>query len=207
MGIEILIVDDHELFAEGLEILLSTVPDVSVAGSVATADDAVQRVKESRVDLVLMDVRLAGERNGIGATRDIKAIAPSVKVIVLTMFTDPATVAEAVRAGADGYMCKGTSPDTLVRAIRQVMRGHAVLDPQVTEGIFGQLGRNSRALTQRELQVLQSLAVGSSTRDVAGEIHVSEETVKSYLKQVFRKLHVHDRTEAVAESIRRGFIH
>lgn len=207
MDIEILIVDDHELFAEGLEILLSSVPDVSVIGSVATADDAIQKVKESRVDLVLMDVRLAGERNGIEATREIKSFAPSVKVMVLTMFTDPATVAEAVRAGADGYMCKATSPETLTRAIRQVMTGNAFLDPQVTEGIFGQLGRNSRALTQRELQVLQSLAVGSSTRDVAGEIHVSEETVKSYLKQVFRKLHVHDRTEAVAESIRRGFIH
>lgn len=207
MYIETLIADDHQLFAQGLEGILSAVPEISITGRAATADDVVDRVKDTRVDLVLMDIRLSGERNGIEATRQIKAFAPSVKVIVLTMFTDPATVAEAVRAGADGYMCKATSPDTLIHAIRQVMGGKSVLDPQVTEGIFGQLGKNARALTQRELQVLQSLAVGSSTREVAGEIHVSEETVKSYLKQVFRKLHVHDRTEAVAEALRRGLIH
>jgi DNA-binding NarL/FixJ family response regulator len=124
------------------------------------------------------------------------------------MFTDPATVAEAVKAGADGYLSKSSSREVVVQAIRDVAEGRQVLDPNVTEGIFGRIGgRDPRALTDRELTVLQELAHGRSTREVAEHIFVSEETVKTYLKQIFRKLDVHDRTEAVAEAFRRGLVH
>jgi DNA-binding NarL/FixJ family response regulator len=124
------------------------------------------------------------------------------------MFTDPGTVAEAVKAGADGYLSKGASKEVVVQAIKDVSEGKSVLDPNVTEGIFGRIGgRDPQALTDRELTVLQELTHGKSTREVAEHIHVSEETVKTYLKQIFRKLEVHDRTEAVAEAFRRGLVH
>jgi two-component system NarL family response regulator len=124
------------------------------------------------------------------------------------MFTDPATVAEAVKAGADGYLSKGTSRENVLRAIKDVVQGRSVLDPTVTEGVFGRIGRpSSEALTDRELTVLQKLAHGQSTKQVADEIFVSEETVKSHLKQIFRKLGARDRTQAVAEALRRGLVH
>ncbi len=146
--------------------------------------------------------------NGIEACRQIKQAYPDTRVLVLTMFTDPATVAEAVKAGADGYLSKGASKESVVKAIQDVSEGRAVLDPNVTEGIFGRIsGKDVQALSDRELTVLQELSHGKSTREVAGHIHVSEETVKTYLKQIFRKLGVHDRTEAVAEAFRRGLVH
>jgi two-component system, NarL family, nitrate/nitrite response regulator NarL len=124
------------------------------------------------------------------------------------MFTDPGTVAEAVKAGADGYLSKGSSRDNVLQAIRDVAEGRSVLDPNVTEGIFGRIGgKDPHALSDRELTVLQELSHGKSTRAVAEHIHVSEETVKTYLKQIFRKLEVRDRTEAVAEAFRRGLVH
>jgi DNA-binding NarL/FixJ family response regulator len=155
-----------------------------------------------------MDVKLPGEVSGIDATRQIKESHPQVKVLMLTMFTDPGTVAEAVKAGADGYLSKGSSREAVIKAIHDVAAGLSVLDPNVTEGIFGRLmTRDVRALTERELQVLQELAHGLSSRDVAEKFHISEETVKTYLKHIYRKLGVRDRTEAVAEALRRGLIH
>jgi DNA-binding NarL/FixJ family response regulator len=146
--------------------------------------------------------------SGIEATRLIKEESPDTKVLILTMFTDPGTVAEAVKAGADGYLSKGASGDALVQGIRDVADGRSVLDPNVTEGIFGRIGgKDIRALSDRELTVLQELTHGKSTREVAEHIHVSEETVKTYLKQIFKKLGVRDRTEAVAEAFRRGLVH
>jgi DNA-binding NarL/FixJ family response regulator len=155
-----------------------------------------------------MDVNLGKGMNGIEATRQIKEQDPDIKVLVLTMFTDPGTVAEAVKAGADGYLSKGSSREAVVQAIRDVSEGRAVLDPNVTEGIFGRIsGKDPQGLSDRELSVLQQLSHGRTTREVAEHIHVSEETVKTYLKQIFRKLEVHDRTEAVAEAFRRGLVH
>jgi DNA-binding NarL/FixJ family response regulator len=188
--------------------MLSMAEEVELVAVVNNGEDAVERVRGGGVDVVLMDVNLGTGINGIEATRRIKEVAPDIKVLILTMFTDPATVTEAVRAGADGYLSKGASSDAVVQAIKDVAEGRSVLDPNVTEGIFGRLGgKDPRALSDRELAVLQELAHGHTTREVAAELHVSEETVKTYLKQIFRKLDVRDRTEAVAEAFRRGLVH
>jgi DNA-binding NarL/FixJ family response regulator len=208
MTLRVLIAEDHTLVSEGLETMLSMADGVELVGSVDTGDQAVSRSQSESVDIVLMDVNLGKSMSGIEATRRIKEHSPDIKILVLTMFTDPGTVAEAVKAGADGYLSKGASRETVVQAIRDVAEGRAVLDPNVTEGIFGRIsGKDPRALTDRELIVLQELSHGKSTREVAEHIHVSEETVKTYLKQIFRKLGVHDRTEAVAEAFRRGLVH
>ena len=208
MTISILIVEDHTVVSEGLEAMLSTAEDLNLLGTRTSAEAAIETVGSGGVDVVLMDVSLAGTLTGIDATRAIKDSSSQTKVLVLTMYTDPATVAEAIKAGADGYMSKGASRDSLLRAIRDVAEGKAVLDPGVTDGVFGRLGgRQSSALSDREVAVLQSLSNGNSTKDTASEMHLSEETIKTYLKQVFRKLQVRDRTEAVAEAFRRGLIH
>lgn len=209
MTLRVLIAEDHTLVSEGLEVMLSMAEDIELAGVVDSGEQAVERATgEEEVDVVLMDVNLGKGMNGIEATREIKKSSPDTKVLVLSMFTDPGTVAEAVKAGADGYLSKSASREAVVQAIHDVAEGRSVLDPNVTEGIFGRIGgKDPRALTDRELEVLQELAHGNSTREVAEHIHVSEETVKTYLKQIFRKLQVRDRTEAVAEAFRRGLVH
>lgn len=203
-----LITEDHTLVSEGLEAMLNMSDEVELVGVVDSGERAIERVDAGGVDVVLMDVNLGQAMNGIEATRRIKESKPDTRVLVLTMFTDPGTVAEAVKAGADGYLSKGASKESVLQAIRDVSMGRAVLDPNVTEGIFGRItGKDPHALSDRELTVLQELSHGKSTREVAQHIHVSEETVKTYLKQIFRKLGVHDRTEAVAEAFRRGLVH
>lgn len=208
MSLKILIAEDHTLVSQGLEVMLSMDDGLELAAVVDSGDEAVAQVSGQRIDVVLMDVNLGEGINGIEATRQLKQRSPDTKVLMLTMFTDPGTVAEAVKAGADGYLSKGSSRESVIRAIREVAEGRSVLDPNVTEGVFGRIGsRDPHALTDRELTVLQQLTHGKSTREVAEHIHVSEETVKTYLKQIFRKLDVRDRTEAVAEAFRRGLVH
>ena len=208
MTLKVLIAEDHTLVSQGLEVMLSMSDGLELAGVVETGEAAVERANVNEVDVVLMDVNLGSGINGIEATRRIKQEHPDIKVLILTMFTDPGTVAEAVKAGADGYLSKGASREHVVAAIHDVSEGRSVLDPNVTEGVFGRIGGRARgALTDRELTVLQQLTHGKSTREVAEHIHVSEETVKTYLKQIFRKLEVRDRTEAVAEAFRRGLVH
>jgi DNA-binding NarL/FixJ family response regulator len=208
VSVRILIAEDHTLVTQGLQAMLSMADDLVLADAVDNGATAVERVRHESIDVVLMDVNLGEGINGIEATRLIKKDSPDTRVLILTMFTDPGTVAEAVKAGADGYLSKGSSRESVVRAIRNVAEGRSVLDPNVTDGIFGRIGgRDPHALTDRELTVLQQLTHGNSTREVAEHIHVSEETVKTYLKQIFRKLGVRDRTEAVAEAFRRGLVH
>ena len=189
--------------------MLSISDDLELAEVVADGALAVERVKQEGIDIVLMDVSLGdGSINGIEATRQIKEHSPKTKVVIITMFTDPGTVAEAVKAGADAYISKSSTREFVLQAIYEVANGRSVLDPNVTDGIFGRISnRDPNVLSDRELEVLQELTHGHSTKGVAERIHVSEETVKSYLKQVFRKLGVKDRTEAVAEGFRRGLVH
>ena len=208
MSLRILIVEDHRLVSQGLEMMLSMVDDFETVGVVATGDEAVECAQKADVDIVLMDVNLGQGLNGIEATRQIKSAVPDTKVLMLTMFTDPATVTEAVKAGADGYISKGAEGDAVERAIRDIMNGNSVLDPSVTRGVFGRLGdRDPGSLSERELEILQVLAEGRSTKEIAEKVFLSEETVKTYLKAIFRKLDVRDRTEAVAEGFRRGLVH
>ena len=208
MKVRVVIAEDHTLVSEGLRAMLSTSDEIEVVATVDAGEEVVRLAEGGSIDVVLMDLKLSDETSGMEATRRIKQSAPETKVVVLSMFTDPGTVAEAVKAGADGYLSKGTSGDEVIRAIKKVMEGSSVLDPSVTEGVLGRLGRESpTALTDRELDVLQRLAHGRSTKEVAGEIAVSEETVKSHVKQIFKKLGVRDRTQAVAEALRRGLVH
>lgn len=208
MTTKLMVVEDHEIVSQALRDMLGMEQDLEVVASAESVEEAEELLESEHIDVILMDVRLKGEHSGIDATRALKGRLNGIKIIVLTMFTDPATVTEAIKAGADAYVSKGSSKELLVRTIKDVAAGRAVLDPSVTEGVFEQLGgRETAGLTPRETTVLQQLSDGETTRDVARNMFVSEETVKSYLKQIFKKLGVRDRTEAVAEAFRRGLIH
>lgn len=208
MTIRALIVEDHALVSEGLKLMLSMTDGVRLVGIVRSGEEALECVRMQPVDIVLMDVNLGDGMNGIDTTREIKRAAPDTHVLILTMYTDPTTVTQAVKAGANGYLSKGASREAVERAIKDVLAGRSVLDPNVTKGVFGRLGdRDPSALNERELEILQSLSHGRSTKEVAEDAFLSEETVKTYLKQIFRKLGVRDRTEAVAEAFRRGLVH
>jgi DNA-binding NarL/FixJ family response regulator len=207
MSLRVLIAEDHTLVSEGLEVMLSMADDVELAGTVSNGEAAIDATRVGEVDVVLMDVNLGQSMSGIEATRQIKEISPSTRVLILSMFTDPGTVSEGIKAGADGYLSKSASRESVIQAIRDVSQGRSVLDPNVTEGIFGRIGgKDPDALTDRELSCLQLLADGQSTKEIASEMHLSEETVKTYLKSIFKKLAVRDRTEAVAEAFRRGLV-
>jgi DNA-binding NarL/FixJ family response regulator len=207
MSLRVLIAEDHTLVSEGLEVMLSMADGVELAGTVSNGEAAIDATRVGEVDVVLMDVNLGQSMSGIEATRHIKEVSPSTRVLILSMFTDPGTVSEGIKAGADGYLSKSASRESVIQAIRDVSQGRSVLDPNVTEGIFGRIGgKDPDALTDRELSCLQLLADGQSTKEIASEMHLSEETVKTYLKSIFKKLAVRDRTEAVAEAFRRGLV-
>jgi len=207
MTVRTLIAEDHVLVSQGLEVMLGRAEDVQLVGVVDTGELAVERSGESEIDVILMDINLGAGISGIEATKLVKERSPDTKVLILTMYTDPGTVAEAIKAGADGYVSKGASGEVLTQAIRDVAKGRSVLDANVTEGIFDRIGgKETRVLSDRELRVLQELTNGSSTKEIAEALFVSEETVKSHLKHIFRKLKVRDRTEAVAEAFRRGLV-
>lgn len=208
MTLNALIVDDHTLVSQGLEMMLSMIEGVEPVAVVNTGEAALDIVADAPIDLVLMDVNLGPSMSGIETTERLKRISPDIKVLMLTMFTDPATVTRAVKAGADGYLSKGASREEVERAIHEVMAGRAVLDPAVTKGVFGTLGKDDpQALTARELDILQELSNQRSTREIGETLFLSEDTVRGHLKAIFRKLQVRDRTEAVSEAFRRGIVH
>ena len=207
MNLRVLIADDHTLVSEGLEVMLAMADGLELAGSVSNGEAAIDAAREGEVDVILMDVNLSQSMSGIEATKQVKEIAPSTRVLILSMFTDPGTVSEGIKAGADGYLSKSASRESVIQAIRDVAEGRSVLDPNVTDGIFGRIAKKDPdALTDRELNCLQYLANGLSTKEMASQMHLAEETVKTYLKSIFKKLAVRDRTEAVAEAFRRGLV-
>lgn len=207
MSLRVLIAEDHTLVSEGLEVMLAMADGLELAGTVSNGEAAIDAAREGEVDVILMDVNLSQSMSGIEATKQVKEIAPSTRVLILSMFTDPGTVSEGIKAGADGYLSKSASRESVIQAIRDVADGRSVLDPNVTDGIFGRIAKKDPdALTDRELNCLQYLANGLSTKEMASEMHLAEETVKTYLKSIFKKLAVRDRTEAVAEAFRRGLV-
>ena len=208
MSLNALIVDDHTLVSQGLELMLTMIDGVEPVAVVDSGEAALDIVAEAHIDLVLMDVNLGPRMSGIETTERLKKLAPEIKVLMLTMFTDPATVTRAVKAGADGYLSKGASREAVERAIHDVMAGRSVLDPAVTKGVFGTLGKDDpQALTEREMDILQELSNQRSTREIGEALFLSEDTVRGHLKAIFRKLQVRDRAEAVSEAFRRGIVH
>jgi DNA-binding NarL/FixJ family response regulator len=211
--IRALIVDDHPVTREGLRTALELSEDaVVVVGEAASGEEAIERAKELTPDVVFMDVRMPG-MDGIEATRRIRQAAPATKVILITIDESRGAISEAIQAGVSGYLLKDASVDALVDAARNAVEGNAVIHPQLTktfieEAHFGENeGPQTTPLSKREREILQKVADGATTRQVASDLGISPHTVKTHLERIFEKLGANDRAQAVAIAIRTGIVH
>jgi len=198
--IRVLIVDDHPVFRDGLAGLLATLGDVEIHGSVGTADEALDAVRNSRPDVVLMDLNLPGA-SGVEATRQVLELAPSSAVLVITMVDDDDSVVAALRAGARGYVLKGASAEEISAAIRTVAAGGAVFGAAIANRLAAPPAPHSTAtlgrdLTPREQEVLALLADGMSNKQIAKTIDISLKTVQNHVSRILDKLQAADRTQA-----------
>ncbi|MHB8620890.1 MAG: response regulator [Chloroflexota bacterium] len=210
--IGVLVADDHELVRSGLVLLLSTAPGIRVVAQASDGEQCVAAATIHHPDLVLMDLKMP-RLDGLAATRRLKICLPSVKVVLLTGVEDAENILEATSIGADGYLLKTTSSEELIRAIRSVAAGEAYLQPAVTRQLFDRLLWRPRpdpppnlGVSPREIEVLRLMATTSSNREIAEKLVVSEETVRSHIKSILRKLGQPDRTQAVLAGIRHGIV-
>jgi DNA-binding NarL/FixJ family response regulator len=209
--LRVLVVDDHPTFRRGLGALLASLPDVELVGEAADGEAAVERARDLAPDVVVMDLDMPG-LGGVEATRRIVAARPSVAVLVLTMLDEDESVFAAMRAGARGYVVKGADTDDVLRALESVARGDAVFGPTVASRVLSYLTRPLSArdpllfpeLTDREREVLELMARGLSNGEIARKLVVSPKTVRNHVSNVFTKLQVTDRSEAVERARRAG---
>lgn len=203
--IKVLLVDNHRIVREGLAMVIDREPDMHVAASAASADDAVRRHREQRPDVTIMDLQLGGT-SGVHAIRQIRAGDPAARIVVLTMMRGDEDIYRAMEAGAVTYLLKDTAIEDLTRVIRDV---HAGRSPRVSPEIKAQMvARAERpSLTDRETEVLELVRRGLRNREIAGSLGISEETVQSHVRSILSKLDVPDRTAAVDVALRRGILH
>ena len=201
--IRVLIVDDHAPFRAGLRALLTSVPDMEVAGEAENGDDAIREADKLQPDVILMDIQMPG-MNGIEATRLIYQSSPHIGVIVLTMFEDDDSVFAAMRAGARGYLLKGADQTEILRALHSVGSGEALFGPGIARRLinfFAQIQPQSPhpfpELTEREREVLDLLARGRNNAEIAGTLVISQKTVRNHVSNIFNKLQVADRAQAI----------
>jgi DNA-binding NarL/FixJ family response regulator len=204
--IRVLIVDDHPVVRDGLRGVLDGEPDMQVVGEAGHGAEALVRVRAAPVDIVLMDLRMP-TMGGVEAIGALKRTAPEVRVLVLTTYDTDRDVLPAIEAGATGYLLKDTPREELLRAVRAAHRGEAVLSPAVAGRLMGQVRAPARdALSARELEVLRFVAAGSTNRETAKRLFISEATVKTHLLHIYAKLEVRDRASAVAAGYQRGLL-
>ena len=203
--VTVLIVDDHAIVRHGLRTYLNAQAGLLVVGEAVSGEEAVRLVSELVPDVVLLDLVLPG-LDGIEATRQIRCTSPSTRVIVLTSFADDDLVVRALRAGALSYLLKESHPSDVAAAVRRSARGEAVIHPTIASRLLGEGSGGPDELSERELQVLRLLAAGRSNATIAGELQISEQTVKKHVSNILGKLHVADRTQAAVYAWQEGLV-
>ncbi|MBW4488007.1 MAG: response regulator transcription factor [Trichocoleus desertorum ATA4-8-CV12] len=210
--IRVLLVDDQSILRQGLKALLELEPDLDVVGDASNGQVAIQQVETLQPDVVLMDVRMP-VMDGVAATKSICQRFPAIKVLVLTTFDDDEYIAEAMRVGAIGYLLKDTPSEELAAAIRAVHKGYAQFGPGIFQKVLSHMGPKPTAnasppaeplplppelseLTPREREVLRLIAAGSSNREIAQTLFISEGTVKNHVTNILNRLNLRDRTQA-----------
>ncbi len=201
--IRILIVDDHSVVREGLVSLVKRKSDMVVVGEGCNGREAVELWKEHRPDVTLLDLRMP-ELDGVGAIKEIREMDENAHIVVLTTYDGDEDIYRAIKAGAKAYLLKDTARDALVETVRRVHAGETYLPPQLAAKLAERV--SGEALSPREIDVLQRMAVGKSNKEIGAELFISEGTVKTHIKSIFSKLDVVSRTEAVATANRRGLI-
>jgi DNA-binding NarL/FixJ family response regulator len=204
--IRLVIVDDHPVVRGGLRDTFADAEDIVVVGEAGDGAEGVDRAKALAADVVLMDLRMPG-MDGVAATADLREQAPDARVLILTTFDSESDVLPAIEAGATGYLLKDALPDDLMRAVRAAARGEPVLAPSVTQNLMGQVRKpGAGTLTDREKEVLQLVANGSSNREAATALFIGEASIKTHLQHIYDKLGVRDRASAVGEGYRRRLL-
>lgn len=208
--IRVLIADDHPVVREGLAAMLSREPDIDVVGEAQDGQEAVDRAGTLKPNVILMDLMMP-KVGGVDAIRMIRERHPAVQTIVLTTYGDDDSIFQGIAAGARGYLLKDAPRDELFRAIRAVARGESLLQPAVATRLLDRFTRPKNevaqeTLTERELEVLRLLSKGSANKQIGVSLKISESTVKTHVANIFQKLNVSDRTEAVTVALQRGLI-
>ena len=213
MAIRVVIADDHSLVRQGLRRYLEMAGDIQVVGEASNGREVLGMMENGvgQPDIVLLDIRMP-EMDGLETARKIRQRHPEIGVIMLTAYDDRQFVVEAVRAGARGYVLKARDAEHLIQTVRLVAGGNMVIDPQLVVALADELSqskerdRKAETLTAREVEVLQLLAFGHTNKDIADQLFISPDTVKTHLEHIFEKLGATDRTAAVAEALRRRLI-
>jgi two-component system response regulator DegU len=229
--VRLIIADDHQLFREGLKRILNMEDDFEVISECGDGIQVIELCNEKRPDVVLMDINMPIE-NGVAATEKIRDFFPDIKVVILSIHDDESYVFETLRKGASGYLLKDMEAEALIKAIRSVVAGHAYIHPKVTGKLINQLRRmtyldeagvvqkeaanheagmkymnsSDHPLTKRESEVLRLMAEGKSNKVIGEQLYISEKTVKNHVSSILQKMGVDDRTQAVINSIKNGWV-
>ncbi|MCB0167013.1 MAG: response regulator transcription factor [Anaerolineae bacterium] len=213
--IRVLVVDDHTLFRDGLIAILTNIPDIEAVGEAGTGREAVAQVKALAPDVILMDINMP-DLNGIEATQQVLAIKPDTGIIMLTMLEDNDSLFAAMCAGARGYILKGADKAEVIKTIRAVAAGEALFGPAIATRLttFFQNARGGTQqledtapfpdLTDREREVLELIAQGENNQDIAQQLHISAKTVSNHISNIFNKLQVADRAQAIVKARQAG---
>jgi two-component system, NarL family, response regulator DevR len=211
--IRLLIIDDHEMVREGLKAMLAKEHDFEIVGDAANAEQAYELIARLHPDVILLDIRLPGV-SGIEVCRTVTERYPETAVIILTTFTDETLVAQCIQAGARGFIVKDIERFDLKRSIRAVARGEAAIDPKAAVAVLAQLRRAPHKsdepapelLSPQQLVILRLVAQGFSSREIATQLYLSENTVKGYVQEMLHRLGVKNRTEAVMAAVKQGWL-
>jgi two-component system, NarL family, response regulator NreC len=212
--ITVLLADDHRILREGVKSLIEKAPDIEVVGEASEGGEAVAKAQALSPDIVLMDITMPG-MNGLEATRQIKALKPNIKVLILSMHESNQYISQFLRSGASGYVLKDTAASELVGAIHAIFQGDAFLYPSIARKLLeeylqkvqsGEESESYDGLTGREREILKMIAEGRSNKDIADLLSLSIRTVQAHRANLMGKLHMHDRTELVRYAIRKGLI-
>jgi len=209
-SLRLVVVDDHALFRRGLVGLLEEMPGFQVVGQAGNGEQALPLIEQTKPDIVLLDLNMP-KMDGIATLRELRSRRIPVRVMMLTISQDDADLMDAIRAGADGYLLKNTEPDDLRRSIQRVYEGQGALSPEVTGPVLRALSRfttnaPSPLLSDRELEVLDCMVDGLTTQQMAARLFISENTVTTHVRQIFEKLEVSNRAEAVGKGMQLGLI-
>ncbi|MEJ5240654.1 MAG: response regulator transcription factor [Anaerolineales bacterium] len=207
--ISVFVVDDHSLFRRGLIALLREMPEFRVLGEAGEAETAFTHILQTRPQIVLLDVHMPST-SGLELLNWLRRAGFDGKILMLTVSQDEADVLKAIANGADGYLLKNIEPESLRQVLLDVVRGQAVLSSEVTRNVLDLVRRKGTLrpsqLTSREMEVLQALCDGKSTAQIAAQLFLSENTVKTHIRHIFEKMGVRNRTEAVARAVESGWV-